>query len=393
MAAMAWVEIRAKRGAGCKGAGCRGRHCHSYVGRYRIDGRRVNTSPYESKREALTEAQERERAGRRTGRHVDLRAGKVTVADWYEQWLAGLEVSEKTASSYRDRQAAITARFGDYSLRSVDRSEFAAWMRNMTGPSGKKLSATRRSDIARQFVRQLDAAVSAGLLEANPLRDNAGKLPPMPTRQRERPHRYLTAAEVHALAEAADQMDARLGREHQSRAIVLTLAYGGLRWGELVALEVGDLTERGVRVDKAVSDVSGKLIVGDPKTPGSIRTVPLPRFVLEHIQAMLEARDDAPTDSLLFHGGRGARMRTTGWPRRVLTPALDLAGIERLTPHDLRHTAASLAIHSGANIKHVSNMLGHASSSLTLDVYGHLYDDSDVADRLDAMARQAANGQ
>jgi integrase len=46
-----------------------------------------------------------------------------------------------------------------------------------------------------------------------------------------------------------------------------------------------------------------------------------------------------------------------------------------VTPHDLRHTAASLAVSAGANVKAVQRMLGHASAAMTLDVYADLFDD------------------
>ena len=64
-----------------------------------------------------------------------------------------------------------------------------------------------------------------------------------------------------------------------------------------------------------------------------------------------------------------------------------------ITPHDLRHTAASLAISAGANVKAVQRMLGHAKASMTLDVYADLFDEDldDVADRLDAAIRSAAD--
>ncbi|WP_211754483.1 tyrosine-type recombinase/integrase [Nocardioides gansuensis] len=66
-------------------------------------------------------------------------------------------------------------------------------------------------------------------------------------------------------------------------------------------------------------------------------------------------------------------------------------GVPRLTPHDLRHTAASLAVQAGANVKAVQRMLGHASAAMTLDVYAGLFgDDLDaVADRLDRAAVRA----
>ena len=63
----------------------------------------------------------------------------------------------------------------------------------------------------------------------------------------------------------------------------------------------------------------------------------------------------------------------------------------RLTPHDLRHTAASLAVSAGANGKSVQRMLGHASAAMTLDVYADLFDDDldDVANALDAQAAKS----
>jgi hypothetical protein len=62
-------------------------------------------------------------------------------------------------------------------------------------------------------------------------------------------------------------------------------------------------------------------------------------------------------------------------------------------PHGLRHTAASLAIASGADVKVVRQMLGHKSATMTLDLYGHLFEDrlDEVADRLNAAARASGD--
>lgn len=69
----------------------------------------------------------------------------------------------------------------------------------------------------------------------------------------------------------------------------------------------------------------------------------------------------------------------------MFAPAAELIGVPGLTPHDLRHIAASLAVRAGANVKAVQRMLGHASAAMTLDVYAGLFgDDLDaVAERLD----------
>ena len=84
--------------------------------------------------------------------------------------------------------------------------------------------------------------------------------------------------------------------------------------------------------------------------------------------------------------------------RQHRLPGFDAAaraiGEPGLTPHELRHTAASLAIKAGANVKAVQRMLGHASAAMTLDRYADLFDDDldDVADRLDAL-RAASRGR
>ena len=65
----------------------------------------------------------------------------------------------------------------------------------------------------------------------------------------------------------------------------------------------------------------------------------------------------------------------------VFDPAVRAAGLTDVTPHDLRHTAASLAVASGATVKSVQRMLGHASAAMTLDVYAGLFGDD-----LDALA-------
>ena len=69
------------------------------------------------------------------------------------------------------------------------------------------------------------------------------------------------------------------------------------------------------------------------------------------------------------------RPRSSGTSRSWFMRALANAGLPRMTVHDLRHTAASLAIASGANVKAVQRMLGHASAAMTLDVYADLFDD------------------
>jgi integrase len=88
---------------------------------------------------------------------------------------------------------------------------------------------------------------------------------------------------------------------------------------------------------------------------------------------------------LVFTAPEGGVLRSTNFRPRFFDPAAEKVGLLGLTPHVLRHTAASLAIAAGANVKAVQLMLGHASAAMILDIYAGLFaDDLDaVADRLD----------
>lgn len=161
----------------------------------------------------------------------------------------------------------------------------------------------------------------------------------------------------------------------------------------MAALKVSsiDFSRRRVDVREALTDVRGTLVRGTPKTHER-RSVPFPAFLEAPLRARASGRR---SDEPLFVSSRGLEMRNGNFRRRVFLPALKRlqeldASFPTVTVHDLRHTAASLAISAGANVKAVQRMLGHASAAMTLDVYADLFDDDldHVAGRLDAAASE-----
>jgi integrase len=173
------------------------------------------------------------------------------------------------------------------------------------------------------------------------------------------------------------------------RVLVLTMGYGGLRWGEVSALRVHAIDpDRGrLNITDAVTEVNGVQVFGTPKSHQA-RWLPVPAFLLEELQR--EVADKDPGD-LVFPSPQGAVLRVANFRRSYFDRAAKEIGVPGLVPHELRHTAASLAIAAGANVKSVQRMLRHASATLTLDRYGHLFPDEldRVAQRLDEAARQA----
>jgi integrase len=149
-----------------------------------------------------------------------------------------------------------------------------------------------------------------------------------------------------------------------------------------------DFLHRRVEVRRNAVTVGSTAILGTPKT-GKTRTVIVPRIVCEALSPSCQGK--GPGD-LLWKTAAGGPLTTLRGERNWLAGAVARCQaadptFPRVTAHDLRHTAASLAISSGANVKAVQRMLGHSSAAMTLDVYADLFD-SDlgaVADRLDEM--------
>lgn len=174
---------------------------------------------------------------------------------------------------------------------------------------------------------------------------------------------------------------------------MLFLAYTGLRWGEATGLRVRhvDTLRRRVKVEENAVLVAGLIHVGTPKTHRS-RSVPYPEFLALPIAKLAEGKS---RDDLLFGDGKihvKLPASRNGWFTGAVARvrAADKT-FPRITPHDLRHTAASLAVQAGAHVKAVQRMLGHASAAMTLDTYADLFDDDldAVAAALDQARRSA----
>ncbi len=150
-----------------------------------------------------------------------------------------------------------------------------------------------------------------------------------------------------------------------------------------------DFRRRRLTIAESVTEVADKLEFGTPKTHQH-RSVPLPAGLAGPLAARCEGKQGG---DLVLTTAAGTALRLRNWRRVVFDQAVRAAGLSEVTPHDLRHTAASLAVASGATVKSVQRMLGHASAAMTLDVYSGLFDDdlTDLAARMDAAAQAAAD--
>ncbi|WP_336661434.1 tyrosine-type recombinase/integrase [Leucobacter sp. USHLN154] len=165
--------------------------------------------------------------------------------------------------------------------------------------------------------------------------------------------------------------------EHRDRALIYLLASAGPRIGEATALRVGD-----IRVDARRADIrrtwttttKGARAVGPPKT-WETRAIPLHDYVLDELAPLMEEQE---SDAWLFRMQRGgAAIDQRNWRGRVWIPALEAAGLGRrgLTPHKLRHTAASAAIAADADPLVIQTLLGRKTAKETIRMYAHLWPD------------------
>ncbi|MDF2916573.1 MAG: putative prophage phiRv2 integrase [Microbacterium sp.] len=303
------------------------------------------------------------------GDYVDPAMSKIAVGYIADPWLRSKRPPMLKASSYAPLEQAWRTHVGPLwahrELSSIQRSEVQAWVSDL---------ASRRSRTV--VLRSL--GVLAGILELavddHRLRTNPARgVRSLPTRTSLKPRVYLSHAQVSTLAACSAHP-----------ALVTVLAYTGLRWGEATALRVRNVNRlrRRFTVEENAVMVGYKVHVGTPKTHRR-RSVPYP----ERLEPLIAAScDDKGPEGLVFGDGVH-HMRNAGeegWFMNAVRRAQAVdPSIPRLTPHDLRHTAASLAISAGANAKAVQRMLGHASAAMTLDTYADLFEDD-----LDAVAKK-----
>lgn len=325
----------------------------------------------------------------RRGTYVDPKlAEKTTVGSLYVEWIDRIRnvgatgrkaATPKTVDNYRRAyENYISPRWGDTPLANVTYDAIADWMTTLRGMDGSPAGARTRQLVGTIFGRLLGYAVKKRLLVHNPAKDALGGADYIPDAKRLKKHTYLDMTQLVAIAKEAGTYD----------LMVMLAGTCGLRWGEITALTVSKVTlgDRPIiDVARAYSEVSGRLILGTTKG-GEARQVPIPHLIASRLATAMEGKS---ADERVFSTSRGAPLRNSKFASTVYKPAIDRAArgddnFPRPTWHDLRHTAVSLAISAGANVKVVQRIAGHASATLTLDTYAGLFDEDlhDSAARL-----------
>jgi integrase len=291
-----------------------------------------------------------------------------TVGDWLNHWCATTLAVSGRKETTKSMYASLAKKHVSDLLGSItlDRLRPSDVERLILSLRDRGLSDSTIRSCYSVVRLALDGAVRDGLIARNP----AAAVPRPGVARKEA--RHLDADAVMAVLRAAEGP-----RYHLP---LLLIASTGLRRGECLALpwSAVDLDAGTIKVAATIARVNGRLLISEPKTARSRRTVPISPAVV----AMLRKHRTAQLAERLRAGNqwRGSELVFTtrlGGPvePRHLLQAIETAaaraGVSDVTVHTLRHSAAVAWLENGTHIKAVSDLLGHSSIAITGDTYGH----------------------
>jgi integrase len=321
----------------------------------------------------------------RRGAHVV--PAKITLGEWLDQWLGTLRLAPSTMASYRKNvRLHIKPKLGPVPLVKLVGTKITTHYRELeTGGRQDHKEGTPLSPRTVRYIHTilkaaLREAVAQGLIATNP----ADKAKPPAAREAKAPEIHpWTAAELSAFLAWADE------RASADAVAWRVLAFTGMRRGELLGLRWRDLdldaTRLSVRRSVGVVKTKGKgeqLVEGSTKS-GRERVVDLDRQTVEALRRYRVARAGldlrlARDDALIFGDLEGGYLNPDRFSRRV-TRALaacasqpDAPTLPTIRVHDLRHTHATLLLANGIPVKVVSERLGHATVTITMEIYQHV---------------------
>lgn len=298
------------------------------------------------------------------GTWVDPRRSEITLDEWFAQWIERHSGADSTRSAYVERYVNhVQPYLGSFRLRDLSPTRIEWWL---TDHKRDGRSAAMRKKGHKALSAMLQAAVDDERMPGNPCLTKRGSCPNPPKRD----WRKVDEDGFDCLHEALPERD---------RGMAIIMWTMALRFGEVAALRRMDVDvlhrklhiERGTYYVRKQADynIAGGRRTKTPKS-GRSRTIPwIPERALRVLERQLEL-PGAP-DAPLFPAPKGGIHFHHAWLQRSFTPAVQKAGLAPLTPHDLRHSAASWLSAKGLSIDLLQQVLGH-SSRRTTELYIHV---------------------
>lgn len=322
-----------------------------FTGLYRDgQGRQRSAGTYDTQRAALKAARAAEalaasgidpRPAQTEMLHPSSRRGKTTVAAYAPTWLAGHRLEPTSKATYQAMLKHITRELGSVTLADLDAPRCRAFIRQaeaagLSGSTVGLIMTVLRAMCETAVADGLMARdVTSGIKIAGRHAQEIQVLSPLEYR------RVLAATPVHY------------------QLLVQALVSTGMRWGEAMGLQLGDVSKRGtgyvISIRRVMIEVAGRVSLrGYGKTPGATREVTIDRDLGE---ALIESARQDPDDGFVFRAEKGGVLHRSNF-RRVWIKALALAGLSGYRVHSLRHSHASWLLANGAKLVEVRDRFG-----------------------------------
>lgn len=314
--------------------------------------------------------------------HRFVENGNELVSQYFEEWLEIYKKPHVKPITYtvqeRNVRLNILPRWGNYKLKEITRTEYQKWINELREHYSE--GTTRR--IHSIFSSALtDAVHEFRILKENP----AVKISVPKDVNSNKEIKYYTVEQLEIFLNEVKKPTKNAKYKHSIQYFTLftLLARTGLRIGEALALTWDDinLDEQTLTVNKnLVYPLNTNPYISTPKTKGSVRTIKLDDYTIRLLKKHKINRSEIylmyknykrPDTNIVFHQHDGRWLRTNV-VREYFKEICKRAGLPILSPHALRHSHAVHLLEAGANIKYVSERLGHASIKTTADTYLHV---------------------
>ena len=295
------------------------------------------------------------------GTYVGAEGSRITFAQWAAEYFA--TTPKRATTLARDRRTVdywMIPALGDLPLASITPRHVRALVDEMQ----RTLQPTSVRTYYGVLRAMMNAAVEIDLIARSPCRGIR-----LPKDEHEQP-RFLSMGELHRLADTMPD---------EYRAMVYIAGILGLRFSEVAGLQVKRLNffSRTIAITETIAEVEGRLLVAPVKTKASRRTLSVPAPLMDMLAAHLAEQGRHNPVDYVFTAKQGGPLRINHFRDRVWYPAVKRAGLEGLTFHGLRHSAAGLMIELGTHPRVIQKRMGHASIRTTFDIYGSVLPEVD----------------
>lgn len=285
-----------------------------------------------------------------------------------DEWLPSLLNDDCRATTYEFRTYILQTMlpyFGDVLLSDIDTPKASAYLdylkNERKNTQGKPLSPQTRKHHYSTLNIILKSAIQKGYISDNPMNGVAS-----PKLKRHKVDAF-SKSETTLFINAIDELPL------MQRTMYYILLTTGIRRGECFGLKWGDIDFRSglMSINRNVTyTTKSGAVVGAPKTDNGYRTIPIATKTLELLEMYRRAEAPAANDNFLFHSEEDKTMpRDPSYITKHMKKLMLRCDLPNMSPHDLRHTCASLLLQGGADIKSVQDILGHADARTTLNFY------------------------